>query len=75
MPLISGAASATASGASVTSGGSARRPAGKSKLAAGKKVPLNEEVFRTPEERHAKWSYSLAISPENTGNLPHASIH
>ena len=29
--------------------------------AVGKKVPLNEEVFRTDEEKHDKWRFSLAL--------------
>ena len=33
----------------------------KSKKGAQKKVPINEEVFRTDEERHQRWSHLLSI--------------
>ena len=55
-----GAAAPSAAGSgSVVNG---RKPASrKGSSVAVKKVPLNEEVFRTDEDRHTKWSNVAAI--------------
>ena len=34
------------------------RKSGKSAASSARRVPLNEEVFRTDEEKHQKWSDS-----------------